>query len=75
MDNAVRLTVRFAPGSLDPTSTGVDVDLDTDLDSTTGVPGLGVGSEYIVFMIAGPVREVDIGARGDGSGMREAVPV
>lgn len=59
-DNTVRLTVRFASGSLDPTSTGVGVELDTDLDSTTGVPGLGVGSEYSVLMIAGPAREAEI---------------
>lgn len=60
MDNAVRLTVRFAPGSLDPASTGVAIDLDTDLDSLTGVRGLGVGSEYSVIMSAGPDREAEI---------------
>jgi len=59
-DNTVRLTVRFAPGTLDPASTGVGIDLDTDLDSLTGVPGIGTGSEYFVIMSAGPVREAEI---------------
>jgi hypothetical protein len=59
-DNTVRLTIRFAPGTLDPSSTGVAIDLDTDLDSLTGAQGIGVGSEYTVFMSAGPDREAEI---------------
>jgi hypothetical protein len=44
-NDALRLTIRFAPRSLDPATTGATVVLDTDLDSTTGVPSLGLGAE------------------------------
>jgi hypothetical protein len=51
-DDAVRLAVRFAPGSLDPRSTGAMILLDTDLDAATGVPNFGVGAEYVVTLEA-----------------------
>jgi hypothetical protein len=56
-EDAIRFTVRFAPGSLDPTNTGVLILLDTDLDATTGVVSPGVGADYSVSLQAGPVRE------------------
>jgi hypothetical protein len=59
-DDEVRFTVRFAPGSFDPMTTGVMFDLDTDLDSTTGVPGFGMGAEYTVSLEAQPVRQATV---------------
>jgi len=60
-DDEVRFNVRFAPGSFDPLTTSVVFLLDTDIDSTTGVPGLGLGKEYAVDMWAQPVREASVG--------------
>lgn len=59
-DDELRLSVRFAPGSFDPATTGVMFLLDTDLDSATGVPGLGVGAEYAVTLEAQPVRQATV---------------
>jgi hypothetical protein len=59
-DDEVRFSVRFAPGSFDPKTTGADFDLDTDLDSTTGVPGFGMGAEYMVTFEPQPVREATV---------------
>ena len=59
-DNEVRFNVRFAPGSFDPITTGVLFLLDTDIDSTTGVPGLGVGAEYAVNLEPQPVRHAHV---------------
>jgi hypothetical protein len=56
-DAEVRFNVRFAPGTFDPMTTSVMFLLDTDIDSTTGVPGLGVGSEYAVSLVAQPARQ------------------
>lgn len=58
-DGTVRLTVRFAPGSL-AASTEVWFDLDTDLDLTTGQPGPDLGSDYAVVVTAGPLRQASI---------------
>ena len=59
-DAAVRFTVRFAPASLDPATTGVAFALDTDLDPTTGGRNLGVGAEYLVSIHAGPRRGASV---------------
>jgi hypothetical protein len=59
-DDALRLTVRFAPGSLDPTTTGVIFLLDTDLDPETGVRDPGLGADYLVSLHAGPLREATV---------------
>jgi hypothetical protein len=56
-NDALRLTVRFAPHSLDPATTGAMVLLDTDLDPNTGVPHPGLGADYVVSLHAGPARE------------------
>jgi hypothetical protein len=55
-DAALRLTVRFARGSLDSATTGVDFVLDTDLDPGTGGRDLGIGADYLVSLHAGPRR-------------------
>lgn len=54
--DALRLTVRFAPGSLDPRTTGVMFLLDTDLDVETGVRHPSFGADYLVSLHAGPAR-------------------
>ena len=59
-NDALRLTVRFAPGSLDPATTGATFLLDTDLDPKTGARNLGLGAEYLVSLHAGPVREATV---------------
>jgi hypothetical protein len=59
-DDEVRFNVRFAPGSFDPPTTAVTFLLDTDIDSATGVPGLGLGAEYAVSLEAQPVREATV---------------
>ena len=59
-NDAVRLTVRFAPGSLDTASTGVMFLLDTDLDPQTGVRNPGLGADYLVRLHAGPLREATV---------------
>ena len=55
-DRALRFVVRFAPGSLDSSTTSATFLLDTDIDSTSGVRGLGVGAEYAFDLHAGPAR-------------------
>jgi hypothetical protein len=59
-NDALRLTVRFAPHSLDPATTGAMVLLDTDLDPNTGVPHPGLGADYVVSLHAGPAREATV---------------
>jgi hypothetical protein len=59
-DASLRLTVRFAPGSLDPTTTGVSFAFDTDLDPQTGGRDLGIGADYVVSLHAGPRRGATI---------------
>lgn len=59
-NDALRLTVRFAPGSLDATTTGAMFLLDTDLDPETGVIHPGLGEDYLVMLHAGPVREATV---------------
>jgi hypothetical protein len=59
-NDALRLTVRFAPGSLDPTTTGAMFDLDTDLDPETGVRYPDLGEDYLVMLHAGPRREATV---------------
>jgi len=59
-DDEVRFNVRFAPGSFDPMTTSVMLLLDTDIDSTTGVRGLGVGADYAVGLEAQPVRHATV---------------
>ena len=59
-NDALRLTVRFAPGSLDPATTGVAFLLDTDLDPETGVRNPGLGADYLVRLHAGPRREATV---------------
>ena len=60
-DREVRFNVRFAPGSFDPMTTGVVFLLDTDIDSTTGVPTPGLGEEYAVDIWPLPVRQASVG--------------
>ena len=55
-DGALRFVVRFAPGSLDSSTTAATFLLDTDIDSTSGVRGLGVGSDYLLDLHAGPAK-------------------
>ena len=55
-DAALRLTVRFAPGSFDSATTGVEFLLDTDLDPETGGRNPGPGADYLVRLQAGPRR-------------------
>jgi hypothetical protein len=59
-DDALRLTVRFAPRSLDPATTGAIVLLDTDLDPETGVRSPDLGADYLVSLHAGPLREATV---------------
>lgn len=59
-NDALRLTVRFAPGSLDPATTGVMFLLDTDLDPGTGVRNPALGADYLVSLHAGPVRKATV---------------
>jgi hypothetical protein len=59
-NDALRLTVRFAPGTLDPATTGAMVLLDTDLDPNTGEARPGLGTSYLVSLHAGPVREATV---------------
>jgi hypothetical protein len=59
-DHALRLTVRFAPGSFDPSTTGAMVLLDTDLDPATSVHSAGFRPDYLVSLHAGPVREATV---------------
>jgi hypothetical protein len=59
-NDALRLTVRFAPHSLDPGTTGATVLVDTDLDPETGVPSSGLGADYLVSLHAGPRREATV---------------
>ena len=73
--DALRLTVRFAPGSLDPATTGVMVLLDTDLDPSTGVRDPGLGADYLVSLHAGPAREATVArAVTDANCARSAAP-
>ncbi|HEY9227776.1 MAG TPA: hypothetical protein VIP11_14060 [Gemmatimonadaceae bacterium] len=73
--DALRLTVRFAPGSLDPTTTGAMFLLDTDLDLDTGVRNPGLGADYLVSLRAGPVREATVArAVTDASCAAPAIP-
>jgi hypothetical protein len=55
-DRALRFVVRFAPGSLDSSTTAATFLLDTDIDSMSGVRGLGVGADYLLDLHAGPAR-------------------
>ena len=55
-DDALRFTIRFAPGSLDVATTGAEFLLDTDLDTETGQRDPGLGVDYLVSLHAGPVR-------------------
>jgi len=55
-DGELRFVVRFAPGSLDSSTTAATFLLDTDIDSTSGVRGLGVGADYLLDLHAGPTR-------------------
>jgi hypothetical protein len=55
-DRVLRFVVRFAPGSLDSSTTAATFLLDTDIESTSGVRGLGVGADYLLDLHAGPVR-------------------
>lgn len=57
-NTAIHFTVRFAPGSFDAATTGASFLLDTDRDSTSGAPSLGVGAEYSVDFRSAPSREV-----------------
>jgi hypothetical protein len=59
-NDALRLTVRFASGSLDPATTGAMFLLDTDLDPETGVRNPGLGADYVVKLHAGPLREATV---------------
>ncbi|MDB4873793.1 MAG: hypothetical protein JWM41_239 [Gemmatimonadetes bacterium] len=59
-DDALRLTVRFAPHSLDPATTGAAILLDTDLDPETGGRNPGLGADYLVSFHAGARREATI---------------
>jgi hypothetical protein len=60
MDDALRLTVRFAPGSLDPTTTGADVLVDTDLDPATGLHSGGFHPGYLLILRAGPAPHATV---------------
>jgi len=59
-NDALRLTVRFASGSLDPATTGAMFLLDTDLDPETGVRNPGLGADYVARLHAGPLREATV---------------
>ena len=50
-------TVRFAPGTFDPPTTWLFIDLDTDRNSLTGTPTNGLGVDYFVSM-SGPTAAV-----------------
>ena len=69
-DRTLRFTVRFAPGSLDLSTTAATFELDTDGDSTTGGRGLGVGAEYLVDLHAGPVSGATIARATTDPGCR-----
>jgi hypothetical protein len=47
-DDNVSFSVRFAPGTFDPATTAITIQLDTDLSSSTGVPLRDMGVDYIV---------------------------
>ena len=47
-DESVSFSVRFAPGTFDSATTAVTIQLDTDRDTTTGVPLKGLGVDYTV---------------------------
>lgn len=52
----VRIAVRFAPGTFDRNSSSIEIRLDTDENTATGLPGIGaegtdaalIGVDYIV---------------------------
>jgi hypothetical protein len=50
----VTFTVSFAPGTFDPQTTWLFIELDTDQNSLTGVPTSGLGMDYFVSMSGMP---------------------
>ena len=56
----IRFTVSFAPGSLDPATTGVAFLFDTDLDPKTSQRDPGLGVDYLVSLHAGPLRRATV---------------
>jgi hypothetical protein len=55
----VTFTIQFAPGTLDRQTTRLTIELDTDLNPSTGIPaGSGLGIDYVVDMWASPTQTV-----------------
>jgi hypothetical protein len=53
----ITFTIQFAPGSLDRQTTRLTIELDTDLNPSTGIPaGPGLGIDYVVDMWASPTQ-------------------
>jgi hypothetical protein len=53
------VTIQFAPGTLDRQTTRLTVELDTDLNPSTGIPaGQGLGIDYVLDMWASPTQTV-----------------
>jgi hypothetical protein len=53
VDGKMTFTIRFAPGTFDPSTTRITVQLDTDQNPSTGIRTvIGLGIDYIVDMWA-----------------------
>jgi len=67
-DESVSFSIRFAPGTFDSVTTAITVQLDTDLDSTTGVPLKGMGVDHTLGLgrFAGNRATLSQATNGEG---------
>ncbi len=67
-DESVVFHVRFAPGTFDSATTAVTIQLDADLNTTTGVPLRGMGVDYTVGLgrFAGNRATLSQASNGEG---------
>jgi hypothetical protein len=67
-DDDIMLGVRFAPGTFDPATTAVTIQLDTDLDVKTGVPLRMIGVDYTIGLgkFAGDRATLSQATNGEG---------
>ena len=53
VDGKITFTIRFAPGTFDPSTTRINIQIDTDQNPSTGIrTGIGLGIDYAVDMWA-----------------------
>jgi hypothetical protein len=61
LDGHLSVAVRFAPGVFDPVTMLVIVNLDTDRNTATGQPVVGLGVDYVISMGDGQNDQARIG--------------